>query len=552
MSWKDDVNTVLERDPAPRSFGEALMFSPGLHAIFLYRTSHRLYEKGQYKLARAINYASRVLTGTDIHPGAKIGKGFFIDHATGVVIGETAEIGDNVSIFQGVTLGGVSTSKEKRHPTIGNDVVIGSNATVLGNIIIGAGSKIGAGSVVVKDVPPNSTVVGVPGKVIKVDGRKEAPEATVAPLPDPLAHTLDEVRRAIAGLDSRLNDIEERIMHTADKKATLLLSGPVKIPQDMELPFRASCSTAGPGAGSTGIVLAFEGTRVKKAVSRDRGDFELVPNGGTYSLCRDGEVFIEEVKIEPVVFHAPEQAFFNLDNRCIYGCSFCASPLLEESQEKGHTPEKVMRMIVEAHHKVGFDAVAITSGVPDTAERTVERIAEVVRGVREALPSVTIGVEPYISEMEQIDLLKEAGADEIKLNIETYDRGIFEKVCGKKDYDLILRSIEHAVEVFGRGRVTSNIIIGLGESDENVLQGVEHLAEIGSVATLRALRTNNMNRNALASEIGSVRPVDKDRLLRLVRAQKDILERHGLSTLTFETMCNRCGCCDIVPFVDIR
>ena len=124
MDWKADVYTVLERDPAPRSFGEALMFSQGLHAILMQRISHNLYLRGQYKIARLINYWSRVLTGADIHPGATIGKGFFIDHATGVVIGETTIINDNVSIFQGVTLGGVSTSKKKRHPTIGNNVTI--------------------------------------------------------------------------------------------------------------------------------------------------------------------------------------------------------------------------------------------------------------------------------------------------------------------------------------------------------------------------------------------------------------------------------------------
>ncbi len=136
MNWKEDVYTVLERDPAPRSFMEAFMFSPGLHAILLQRVSHRMYLRGDFKMARAINYFSRVLTGADIHPGAKLGKGVFIDHATGVVVGETAEIGENVSIFQGVTLGGVSTSKEKRHPTIGNNVTIGAHAVVLGNIFI--------------------------------------------------------------------------------------------------------------------------------------------------------------------------------------------------------------------------------------------------------------------------------------------------------------------------------------------------------------------------------------------------------------------------------
>jgi len=210
MSWKDDVQTVLERDPAPKSFKEALLFSQGLHAVIIYRISHRLYERGQFNLARMLNYFGRFLTGADIHPGAKIGRGFFIDHATGVVIGETAEIGDDVSIFQGVTLGGVSTSKGKRHPTIGSNVVIGANATVLGNIYIGDNVKIGAGSVVVKDVPPDSTVVGVPGKVVKREGRGGV-DLRHDLIPDPLLDTLMDIVDDIHKLEHRLSELEEKV-----------------------------------------------------------------------------------------------------------------------------------------------------------------------------------------------------------------------------------------------------------------------------------------------------------------------------------------------------
>lgn len=211
MSWKEDVNTVLARDPAPKSFGEALLFSQGLHAILLHRISHRLYMKGQYKMARLINYWARVLTGADVHPGATVGKGFFIDHATGVVIGETTIIGDDVSIFQGVTLGGVSTSHGKRHPTIGNNVTIGAHATVLGDILIGENSKIGAGSVVVKDVPPNSTVVGIPGKVVKRNGEKEKRVITHENLPDPLVEALTDICTHLDALDRRIEELEAQI-----------------------------------------------------------------------------------------------------------------------------------------------------------------------------------------------------------------------------------------------------------------------------------------------------------------------------------------------------
>ncbi|OPY34626.1 MAG: serine acetyltransferase [Methanomassiliicoccales archaeon PtaU1.Bin124] len=211
MSWKDDVNTVLERDPAPKSFGEALMFSQGLHAILMQRVSHQQYAKGNFKLARLINYVARVLTGADIHPGATIGKGFFIDHATGVVIGETTIIGDNVSLWQGVTLGGVSASKGKRHPTIQNNVTVGAHAVVLGNIVIGENVKIGAGSVVVKDVPPNSTVVGVPGRVVKREGVVVKTDLRHDELPDPLRDTIMDLTNHIAQLDHRIELLEERL-----------------------------------------------------------------------------------------------------------------------------------------------------------------------------------------------------------------------------------------------------------------------------------------------------------------------------------------------------
>jgi len=205
------VRTVLERDPAPKSFSEALMFSPGLHAILIHRLSHRFYMKGEYKLARLLNYWARVLTGADIHPGATIGKGFFIDHATGVVVGETTIIGDNVSIFQGVTLGGVSTLKEKRHPTIGDNVIIGAHATVLGDIVVGESSKIGAGSVVVKDVPPNSTVVGIPGKIVRRNGERAVPQLRVENLPDPVVNVLNDISRSIERLEGRVASLEDKL-----------------------------------------------------------------------------------------------------------------------------------------------------------------------------------------------------------------------------------------------------------------------------------------------------------------------------------------------------
>jgi serine O-acetyltransferase len=212
MTWKDSVYTVLERDPAARSFKEALWFSPGLHAILLQKISHRQYVKEHFLIARSINYFGRFLTGADIHPGATIGKGFFIDHAIGVVIGETTIIGENVSVFQGVTLGGVSTNKGKRHPTIGNNVTIGAGAIVLGNITIGDCVKIGAGSVVTKDVPSNCTVVGVPGRVVKREGVPVLKtDLRHDELPDPLRDTLKAISDKLSDLDRRLALLEDQL-----------------------------------------------------------------------------------------------------------------------------------------------------------------------------------------------------------------------------------------------------------------------------------------------------------------------------------------------------
>lgn len=205
-----DVDIVLERDPAPKSRAEALLFSQGLHALKFHRMAHKLYLRRRYKSARLVNYVSRVLTGADIHPGAIIGRRFFIDHATGVVIGETSEIGDNVSIYQGVTLGGVSSEKKKRHPTIGNNVVIGAGATILGPITVGDNVRVGAGSVVVKSVPPNSTVVGVPAKIVHREGRTTI-DLHHEELPDPVVNAFVDMCHSISEMEYRMEQIEAKL-----------------------------------------------------------------------------------------------------------------------------------------------------------------------------------------------------------------------------------------------------------------------------------------------------------------------------------------------------
>lgn len=202
-----DVASVRQRDPAARSGVEILLCYPGLHAVWAHRVSHFLWVRDQKLLARAVSALARVMSGVDIHPGAVIGPGLFIDHATGVVIGETAEVGADVTIYQGVTLGGTSLEPVKRHPTVGDRVTIGAGAKLLGAIVIGHDSRIGANAVVVHDVPPNSVVVGVPGQVIA----RSRPRTAESP-PD-LDETLmpDLVGVSLRSLQRRIDDLEQQV-----------------------------------------------------------------------------------------------------------------------------------------------------------------------------------------------------------------------------------------------------------------------------------------------------------------------------------------------------
>lgn len=210
---KADINAIFERDPAVNNIIEVFLSYAGLHAIIIHRFSHILYRYGLRTLPRFIAQIARFFTGIEIHPGARIAKGFFIDHGTGVVIGETTEIGENVTLYQGVTLGGTGKEKGKRHPTIGCDVLIGAGAKVLGSIKIGDDSKIGAGSVVLKDVPENSTVVGIPGRIIQRAGERIHPELELShsELPDPIGEALQESKR-------KMQEMEERCREYCGKK----------------------------------------------------------------------------------------------------------------------------------------------------------------------------------------------------------------------------------------------------------------------------------------------------------------------------------------------
>lgn len=204
---REDIQTVFAKDPAARNTLEVLFCYPGLHALWLHRLAHFLWQHKLRFVARLLSHINRFLTGIEIHPGAKIGRRFFVDHGAGVVIGETAEIGDNVLLYQGVALGGTTLKKGKRHPTIGSNVVMGTGAVALGAITIGDGTKVGAGSVVVKSVPPGATVVGIPGRITE-DHQKPLMDLEHGNLPDPVAEAVRFVLREQDKLEGRLRILE--------------------------------------------------------------------------------------------------------------------------------------------------------------------------------------------------------------------------------------------------------------------------------------------------------------------------------------------------------
>lgn len=227
---REEIRAVKERDPAAKSDLEVLLLYSGVHAILAYRVSHRLYVSDHYLSARTVSQLARFITGIEIHPGATIGKNFFIDHGAGVVIGETAEIGDNCTLYQGVTLGGTGKDKGKRHPTLGNNVMVGAGAKVLGPFRIGDNSKIAAGAVVLEEIPPDSTAVGIPARVVRRKGERTAPpcaDMDQVHIPDPVAQELcrmqvklNRMQKELDELRGTPHDAPAPCEHTSDKEDT--------------------------------------------------------------------------------------------------------------------------------------------------------------------------------------------------------------------------------------------------------------------------------------------------------------------------------------------
>jgi serine O-acetyltransferase len=226
----DQVQVVFERDPAARTRWEVLTTYPGVHAVLLYRAAHRLWQGNWRWSARALSHLARWLTGIEIHPAAEIGRRFFIDHGMGVVIGETARVGDDVTLYHGVTLGGTTWKREQRHPMLGDDVVVGAGAKVLGPIEVASGSRIGSNAVVIKDVPENSVVVGVPGRVVAKEGHRHTGEAEGSlgfdaygqkeQMPDPVAKAIECLSEHLHAVDRRIGELETGHSDTGESEET--------------------------------------------------------------------------------------------------------------------------------------------------------------------------------------------------------------------------------------------------------------------------------------------------------------------------------------------
>jgi len=227
---KEDIDSFIQRDPAAKSRLEVILCYPGLHALMFYRVSHALWLRDWRLLGRFLSHVGKILSGIEIHPGATIGRRFFIDHGTGVVIGETAEVGDDVMLYQGVTLGGTSLEEGKRHPTLEDGVIVGSGAQVLGPHVIGAGARIGANAVVLEDVPPGVTMVGIPAKMVmgrkKKDNGDFCAYGTPDGMTDPMVRTIEMLRNEIHALKNRVEELEgDDVENKSEKKLDVVSCG---------------------------------------------------------------------------------------------------------------------------------------------------------------------------------------------------------------------------------------------------------------------------------------------------------------------------------------
>jgi biotin synthase-related radical SAM superfamily protein len=322
----------------------------------------------------------------------------------------------------------------------------------------------------------------------------------------------------------------------ADLKAELLAIGSVDV--DESLLAGTSTSSAGPGTGLKSLFFTSGGHRVRLEINRN-SLLKMIKENNDFIILKDNKELVRG-NIEPVLAHCPEQAYITLSERCIYDCTFCSVPKM---QGKIKTLEEVITIVEQAKKTGLMKAIAITSGVAKSPEDEIERVVEVVKALKRY--NVPIGVAVYPTR-NSTKLLNEAGAVEIKYNVETMDREIFDRVCKGLSLDFILDSLQDAVKVFGKNRVSSNFIIGLGETDDCVREGVEHLARMGVIPVLRPITIQPLRKE----ELEATRP-RAERLLKLARMTREILDKYGLHVDVSQTMCLTCTGCDMTPYRDI-
>jgi biotin synthase-related radical SAM superfamily protein len=326
----------------------------------------------------------------------------------------------------------------------------------------------------------------------------------------------------------------------AEIKALLLSIGSADIDEDLlREATRTTTPSAGPGAGLESFFLKSGGHRVRLSINK-KSPLKVIRCCTDVVVIKDGKPIVTG-KLEPALSHCPEQAYLTISGRCIYDCKFCPVPKLD-GEVKGL--DRILQLVEEAKQTGSLRAISLTSGVEQSPEEEVKKAVEIVKALR-ARYDVPIGVSVYPTNTSSEDL-KAAGATEIKYNVETMDPEIFAKNCPGLSLEYILKSLEMAVKIFGKNRVTSNFILGMGESDECVLEGVARLAEMGVIPILRPISPHPLRKGDAEVERPSA-----ERLLRLARATKNVLEDHGLRADLAETMCLPCTGCDIVSHRDI-
>lgn len=337
-----------------------------------------------------------------------------------------------------------------------------------------------------------------------------------------------------------------------EKKAALIADGNLFISSDLDIPYPFGLSSAGPLIHAKSVVLGFDKHRIKMQVTRNtNAQFHLMKDSKKFLILNNGRKYLDNVEIIPNRYHAPNQVFLNLESRCIFNCLFCEQQKNPYYINNFLDSRKFYLYLKKALEYRSVRSVAFTSGIYPDNTAIIEKFCTAIKQVKKINDDLPIGVEPYIVNKQEIDDLKRAGADEIKINLQIPDKELFKKFCPDMDYSHILNMLDYAVDIFGMGNVCSNILFGLGETNISIITAIEDLANRGVTPTLRKVSLTQEIQNYLAKISGlRLSPIDKNRILNLGYKHKQILAKHALTTESFNTMCHSCCCCDVTPFID--